>query len=238
MITTLKVAIQDNFFQSPHCTTIFFQHVYASDQGKIVCKSCATHQDFITSNMVHRYGSAIKFERAETAYYFSLISLAESINRWRRGRKLMFSVISVLVIKWSQSSVFSIISVLYHQYSLSSVFSNMNGCFVPWCSSRNVNYYPGHSVCLWRETVSRVSNQNGVSRLYIIVEIYHCGLKPLVWSVVLSHSFLQTVDKNASHGRDVCRLSSTVSRCLKTWLVVMLDVLLHFFFFCIPQLHV
>ena len=34
-------------------------------------------------------------------------------------------------------------------------------------------------------TVSRVSHQNGVSRLYIFVELYHSGRKPLVWSTDL-----------------------------------------------------
>ena len=34
--------------------------------------------------------------------------------------------------------------------------------------------------------ISRVSDQNGVSLLYIMLEIHHSGLEPSIWSVYMS----------------------------------------------------
>ena len=39
------------FLQSHHCSTNRLEHVYSSDLGAVVCKSCATHQALITCNM-------------------------------------------------------------------------------------------------------------------------------------------------------------------------------------------
>ena len=49
-IIAFKGAIPD-FLQSLHCAAIRLQHVRSSGPGAIVCKSCATHQAFVTYSM-------------------------------------------------------------------------------------------------------------------------------------------------------------------------------------------
>ena len=50
-LITFKGAVQD-FLQCLHCAANRVQHICSSGLGKIVCKSCATHQMLITCNML------------------------------------------------------------------------------------------------------------------------------------------------------------------------------------------
>ena len=47
----IVIAIQD-FVQSPHCATNYFQHVRSSAQGAILCKSRVAHLALITCQSV------------------------------------------------------------------------------------------------------------------------------------------------------------------------------------------
>ena len=73
IIIVFKGAIRD-FLQSPHSAANRLRHVRSSGLGAIVCKSRATHRQFITCkchvtcHLVRRDSSAIKFDRVEIAF--------------------------------------------------------------------------------------------------------------------------------------------------------------------------
>ena len=73
IIIPFKGAIRD-FLQSPHCASNCLQHTRSSGPGAIVCKSRATHRALITctchvtSHLVRKDSSAIKFDRVEIAF--------------------------------------------------------------------------------------------------------------------------------------------------------------------------
>ena len=91
VIMTLKDAIPD-FWQSRHCITncLQVQHKLSSGQGAIICKLCKYIGllSCATGYVPTWYeGTAQLFSTTDWNHiYFSLKSLAETINWWRRGR--------------------------------------------------------------------------------------------------------------------------------------------------------
>ena len=77
IIIAFKGAIRD-FLQSPHSAANCLQHARSSDPSAIVCKSRVTHRALITCkchvtcHLVRRDSSAIKFDRVEIAFIWSL----------------------------------------------------------------------------------------------------------------------------------------------------------------------
>ena len=77
IIITFKGAIRD-FVRSPHSATNCLQHVRSSSPGAVMCKSHATHwvlimcKCHVTCHLVWRDSSAVKFDRVEIAFIWSL----------------------------------------------------------------------------------------------------------------------------------------------------------------------
>ena len=80
LIITLKSAIRD-WLQSPDCAANCLHHARV-----VRAQLCANHiQHVVLCHLVRRDSSAIKFDRVWNRIYFSFMSLAETIDWWRRG---------------------------------------------------------------------------------------------------------------------------------------------------------
>ena len=77
IIIAFKGAIRD-LLQSPHSAANRLRHVHSSGLGATMCKSRATHREFImckchvTCHLVRRDSSAVKFDRVEIAFIGAL----------------------------------------------------------------------------------------------------------------------------------------------------------------------
>ena len=58
--------------------------------------------------------------------------------------------------------------------------------------------------------VLRVSNQNGISRLYIIVEIYHSGWKPSIYGCLNCHKFYGLTQREREREKFIFLAEETV----------------------------